>query len=91
MSDESRGKDWRTPEGRLLDGHPGTRELVETIPEFVEWRGALPVVEVDGEELWVARGDQLMERDQVVVEWVRMHRPDLLEKGQGNGGEGNGT
>lgn len=69
-----------TPESRLLDQRPGLRQFVEALPAFVAWSRALPVVEVDGESFYVVRGDELMQRDQVIVEWTRVHRPGLLKR-----------
>lgn len=40
---------------------------------------AWPWSKVDGEKFYVVRGDQLMERDQVIVEWIHLIRPDLVE------------
>lgn len=77
----------RTPESRLLDQHPGVRELIESLPEFITWRGTLPVVVVDHESFYVFGGDQLREDDQIIVEWVRQRKPELLE-GDRRGGPG---
>jgi hypothetical protein len=68
----------QTPESHLLDQHPGVRELVESLPGFVVWSSDLPMVEVDGEIFHVLRGDELAERDRVIVEWVRLYQPDLF-------------
>ena len=76
-------KSGNTRESRLLAEHPGIRENVESLPEFIAWRNALPMVEVDGEMFYVVGGDQLKDRDQIIVEWVRQFRPDLL-KGETN-------
>lgn len=70
----------RTSEAELLDRNPGVRELVAGLPEFIAWRDALPVVEVDGETFYVVGGDQLKDHDQVSVAWVNQFRPDLLKK-----------
>jgi len=70
----------RTSEAELLDRNPGVRELVAGLPEFISWRDALPVVEVDGETFYVVGGDQLKDHDQVSVAWVNQFRPDLLKK-----------
>jgi hypothetical protein len=87
VPDEDHEPGEQTPESRLLDQHPGVRELVESLPEFIAWISALPEVEVDGEIFFVIGGDQLKDRDQVIVEWVRLFRPDLLERKPRDGEE----
>jgi hypothetical protein len=72
-----------TPETALLNRHPGLREQVATLPEFVAWRRGLPVVEVDGETFYVVGGDQLKDHDQVIVAWSNQFRPDLFKAGPG--------
>jgi hypothetical protein len=71
--------DGQTPETHLLNRHPGARELVEGLPEFLDWSRTLHVVDVDGCTYYVARGDQLMTRDEIIVEWGRLHLPNFLE------------
>lgn len=78
MADKDYEAPQQTPESRLLDQHPGVRELVASLPGFIEWIHALPVVEVDGEMYWVVGGDQLKDHDQVIVEWARQFQPELL-------------
>ncbi|MFG3497693.1 hypothetical protein [Streptomyces sp. NPDC047928] len=68
----------RTAESVLLERHPGVREYVESLPDFTTWMERFRPLDIDGESLYAARGDQLMDRDQMVVEWVRLFRPDLL-------------
>ena len=68
----------QTPEAALLDQHPGLRELVSALPEFIAWRDNLPVVEVDGEVFYVVGGDQLKDHDQLSVAWINQFRPNLL-------------
>jgi len=70
----------RTSEAELLDRNPGVREHVASLPEFIAWRDALPVVEIDGETFYVVGGDQLKDYDQVSVAWVNQFRPHLLQK-----------
>jgi hypothetical protein len=70
----------RTPEAVLLDQHPGVRERVAALPDFIAWRDTLPVVEIDGEILYVVGGDQLKDHDQVCVAWINQFRPDLFER-----------
>jgi hypothetical protein len=67
-----------TSEHRLLDAHPGVRELVESHPEFKRWRARLPKVDVDGETFTVLGGDRLLDSEQLVVEWARQFQPALL-------------
>ncbi|WP_406368478.1 hypothetical protein OG788_45975 [Streptomyces sp. NBC_00647] len=84
MPDENGASEQRTQEGRLLDRFPGLRESVASQPEFIAWKDSFPLVEVDAESFRVARGDQLMDRDQMMVEWIRLFRPQLLERGTEN-------
>jgi hypothetical protein len=65
-------------ESRLLDRHAGVRELVAALPEFIRWRGRLATVVVDDETFYVVGGDMLKDDDQVIVEWTRRFKPDLL-------------
>jgi hypothetical protein len=69
----------RTHESVLLDQHPSVRELVPRLADFIAWESRLPIVDVDGERLYVIGGDQLKDRDQVIVSWVNEFRPDLFE------------
>jgi hypothetical protein len=62
-----------------LGKFPGIRKIVESIPEYVEWRDQLSTVQVDGEGFFVIGGDQLMDNDQILVEWIHLFRPELLE------------
>lgn len=71
--------DHSTPETTLLNKHPGIRERVAAMPEFVAWRRALPLVEVDDETFHVYGGDQLKDYDQIVVAWIHQFRPDILK------------
>ncbi|MCX5008513.1 hypothetical protein OHB05_38790 [Streptomyces sp. NBC_00638] len=84
MPDENGASEQRTQESRLLDRFPGLRESVASQQEFIAWNDSFPLVEVDAESFRVARGDQLMDRDQMVVEWIRLFRPQLLERGTEN-------
>jgi hypothetical protein len=84
VSDEDDSGGQRTQESQLLDRHPGLRESVESLPEFIAWNESFPLVQVDAESFRVARGDQLMDHDQMMVEWIRLFRPDMLERGKGN-------
>jgi hypothetical protein len=74
-----------TPETALLNRHPGVRECVAAMPDFLAWKSALPVVEVDGETLFVIGGDQLKDLDQVIVAWTNQFCPDLFDRSSGQG------
>ena len=67
-----------THETSLLDQHPGLRERVAALAEFIAWRAAMPQVLVDGEQYHVLGGDQLKDRDQLMVAWIHQFRPHLL-------------
>jgi hypothetical protein len=77
----------KTRESQLLAQHPGLREQVESLPEFLIWRSALPKVEVDDELFYVVGGDQLKDQDQIIIEWTRRFRPLFLEGGLIDGEE----
>jgi len=68
----------QTEESQLLDRHPGVRESVSSLLEFVEWSSRLPTVVVDDVTYYLRGGDMLKDRDQVIVEWVRRFRPHIL-------------
>ena len=68
-----------TPETVLLNRHPGAREHVAALPDFISWRDALPVVEVDNETLYVVGGDQLKDHDQIIVAWLNQFRPNFFK------------
>ena len=74
-----------TSELALLDRHPGVRERVAAMSDFVAWKDALRVVEVDGETLFVVGGDQLKDLDQVIVAWANQFQPDLFGGSPGQG------
>ncbi|MFD9936728.1 hypothetical protein ACFWZ6_26760 [Streptomyces massasporeus] len=84
MPQENGASEQRTQESRMLDRFPGLRDSVASLPEFIAWNDSFPLVEVDAESFRVARGDQLMDRDQMMVEWIRLFRPQLFEKGAEN-------
>jgi hypothetical protein len=62
-----------------LEEFPGIRKIVESIPEYVEWRDRLKMVQVDGEVFFVIGGDQLMDNDEILIEWIRLFRPELIK------------
>jgi hypothetical protein len=62
-----------TAEARILARRPEIRRAVVASPEFAAWRDALPVVEIDGETLYVRGGDMLRDEEQIIVEWARKH------------------
>ncbi|KAM3093835.1 hypothetical protein ACKFKF_28420 [Phormidesmis sp. 146-12] len=68
-----------TPERQLLKQYPGVREFVELLPEYTQWRSNLATVFIDAEKFFVMRSDQLMDDDQILVEWIRLFRPELIE------------
>jgi hypothetical protein len=69
----------QSPAGQLLENYPNVRERVELLPEYVQWRSALRMVTVDEEVFFVIGGDRLMDNDQILVEWIRLFRPELME------------
>lgn len=70
----------QTNEAIFLDRHPGVRERVASMPDFIKWRDALPIVEVDGETFYVVGGDQLKDRDQICFAWVNQFHSYLFEE-----------
>lgn len=70
----------KTREAVILDQHPGLREHVAALPEFVTWRDALPMVLIDGETFYVVGGDQPKDDDQISVAWINQYRPHLWER-----------
>lgn len=76
-----------TPETALLDRHPGLRERVAGLADFRTWRDGMPQVEIDGEVLHVLGGDQLKDRDQLMVAWINQYRPHLLKGDAEHGSE----
>jgi hypothetical protein len=65
-------------EARLSRKHPGLKDAVCSLPEFQEWVQSLPTVVVDDFKYFLRGGDMLKDHDQVVWEWARKNRPDLL-------------
>ncbi|HEY9598973.1 MAG TPA: hypothetical protein V6C65_15920 [Allocoleopsis sp.] len=68
-----------TPERKLLRQHPGIREFVESLSEYTQWRANLATVSIDAERFFVMGGDQLKDDDQILVEWIRLFRPELIK------------
>ena len=62
-----------TAEARVLARRPEIRRAVVASPEFAAWRDALPVIEIDGETLYLRGGDMLSDEEQIIVEWARKH------------------
>lgn len=60
-----------TAEARVLARCPEIRRAVVASPEFAAWRDALPVIEIDGETLYLRGGDMLRDEEQIIVEWAR--------------------
>ena len=75
------------PETALLDRHPGLRERVAQLSDFIAWRAGMPQVRIDGELFHVLGGDQLKDHDQLVVAWVNQFRPHLLQGDAEHGSE----
>lgn len=65
-------------EGFLSRSHPEVKDRVRSLPEFQDWMRSLPEVVVDDVKYYVRGGDMLKDADQVLWEWVRRNRPDLL-------------
>lgn len=65
-------------EGRASLRHPEVKEAVCSLTEFQEWMEGLPEVVVDEVKYYVRGGDMLKDSDEVLWEWVRKHRPDLI-------------
>ncbi len=65
-------------EGRLSKKHPYVKEAVDSLAEFQEWVESLPSVVVDDFKYFIRGGDLLRDHDQVLWEWARKNRPDLL-------------
>ena len=76
-----------THETSLLDQHPGLRERVEALQDFTAWRAGMPQVLIDGEQFHVLGGDQLKDRDQLMVAWINQFRPHLLKGDAEHGSE----
>lgn len=68
----------KTVETVLLQQNPHIRTAVVQSEEFRTWQRKLPTVDVDGEEFYVRGGDMLKDEDQIICEWARRYRPDLL-------------
>lgn len=65
-------------EGRALRRHPEVKDAVCSLDEFQEWMRSLPEVVVDEVKYYVRGGDMLKDADQVLWEWTRRNRPDLM-------------
>ena len=76
-----------THETSLLDQHPGLRERVEGLTDFIAWQAGMPQVLIDGELFHVLGGDQLKDRDQLMVAWIHQFRPHLLKGDAEHGSE----
>lgn len=71
-------QDEKTYEAQLLDQSPQVRAVVSDSEEFRAWKENLPSVVVDQVEYYVRGGDMLKDEDQIVYEWARRFRPELL-------------
>jgi hypothetical protein len=59
---------------RFLSLHPELRERVQKDKAFRNWLGQFRTVTVDDEAYFVVGGDQLRDRDELVLEWARRHQ-----------------
>ena len=62
--------------------HPEVNEAVCSLTEFQEWIQTLPQVVVDEVEYYLRGGDMLKDADEVLWEWARKNRPDLIPPGE---------
>ena len=69
-------------DGRASLRHPEVKEAVCSLTEFREWVDALPSVMVDDVKYYVRGGDMLKDSDEVLWEWARRNRPDLIPPGE---------
>ncbi|HEX2053816.1 MAG TPA: hypothetical protein VHJ78_08850 [Actinomycetota bacterium] len=65
-------------ESLLSQRHPNVKDAVCSLPEYQQWVQSLPEVVVDDVTYYVRGGDMLKDFDQVLWEWTRKNRPDLL-------------
>jgi hypothetical protein len=87
VSTAGEGMPESTRETSLLNQQPGLRERVEAMSDFIAWRARMPLVLIDGEQFLVLGGDQLKDRDQVMVAWINQFRPHLLKGDPDHGSE----
>jgi ribosomal protein L16 Arg81 hydroxylase len=59
---------------RFLALHADLRERIEKDEAFQNWLGQFATVTVDNETYFVVGGDQLRDRDELVLEWARRHQ-----------------
>jgi hypothetical protein len=71
-------QDERTYEAQILDNNPRVRAAVSESGEFRAWKQNLPTVDVDEVTYYVRGGDMLKDEDQIILEWARRSRPELL-------------
>lgn len=65
-------------EGRRSLRHPQVKETVSSLSDFQRWMKDLPEVVVDDVKYYIRGGDMLKDADEVMWEWARKHRPDLI-------------
>ena len=65
-------------EGRRSLRHPDVKETVCSLSDFQKWKKSLPEIEVDDVKYYIRGGDMLKDADEVIWEWARKHRPDLI-------------
>lgn len=69
-------------DGRASLRHPEVKEAVCSLTEFQEWVQQLPEVVVDEVKYYLRGGDMLKDPDEVLWEWTRKNRPDLIPPGE---------
>jgi hypothetical protein len=67
-------------DGRASLRHPEVKDKICSLDEFREWMESLPAVVVDEVRYYVRGGDMLKDGDEVLWEWARKHRPDLVPR-----------
>ena len=68
----------RTYEARILDDNPEVRSAVSVSEGFRAWKESVATVDVDQVTYYVRGGDMLKDEDQIMLEWARRFRPELL-------------
>jgi hypothetical protein len=69
-------------DGRASLRHPEVKKAVCSLTEFQEWVQQLPEVVVDEVKYYLRGGDMLKDPDEVLWEWTRKNRPDLIPPGE---------
>ena len=67
---ESRsGGEWRSPEARFVDAHPGLRHKMVESDAFSQIKRSA-VLEIDGERLYIVKGDAQGDEEELFIEAV---------------------